>query len=292
MSAPTPGSPEWLRIVTASKVAAIVGVSPWESPRSMWHKMRGDITDARESASMARGNYLEAGVLAWWADRHNLVGGVATQVHVTRDDLDYPAAATLDGYATEVTGDGGDLVIVEAKTAARMDDWGTPGTDEIPLHYLTQVHWQLAMVPDAERAYVAVLGPFLEFFEYVVERDYTIVADLIAACGKFHESLIGGEPPDLDDSVATFETLRAMNKGVDKGAAVDIDHATALELVTARAAEDEAIARARLADSRVIDAAGIAQLITHNGVTVARQQANRRRPIVTATINDLTGDAA
>ena len=36
-----PGSASWLRQVTASKVAAILGVSPWHSPLSMWRLMKG-----------------------------------------------------------------------------------------------------------------------------------------------------------------------------------------------------------------------------------------------------------
>jgi hypothetical protein len=38
-----PGSPEWLRAITPSKVAAILGVSRWESPYSLWHRMKGTV---------------------------------------------------------------------------------------------------------------------------------------------------------------------------------------------------------------------------------------------------------
>ena len=68
---PLPGTPEWVRLVTASKVAAIVGASPWESPRSLWHKMRGDLTDnTPPTDAMQRGHLLEPAVITWWQHRH------------------------------------------------------------------------------------------------------------------------------------------------------------------------------------------------------------------------------
>ena len=274
MNAPTPGSPEWLRLVTASKVAAIIGVSPYDSPRSMWHKMRGDVTDDRpESAAMSRGNYLEAGVLDWWEGRHEeyRTTEVRRQFYATRPDLPW-AAATLDGLGVDPFGE---VSVVEVKTTSRMDDWGTPGTDEIPTHYLTQVYWQLAMVPEATRAYVAVLGPFLEFAEYVVERDEAIQADLIARCRAFYDSLAGDERPALDDHVATFDVLKRLHPDIDRDAAVDLPDDLAAEYVAATGAVDDAKARATAAQSRVLDAMQDARLAVAGGVTIARRQPNR-----------------
>ena len=45
----TPGSPAWTRRITATKVAAILGVSPWDSPRSMWAKMRGEMPEGMDA---------------------------------------------------------------------------------------------------------------------------------------------------------------------------------------------------------------------------------------------------
>ena len=40
MNAPAPGSPEWQRLMTASKVAAVLGLSPWQSPRNLTEGMK------------------------------------------------------------------------------------------------------------------------------------------------------------------------------------------------------------------------------------------------------------
>ena len=58
-----PGSDRWNSLVTASKVSAILGLSPYESPRSLWHKMRGDIPAQPQTRAQARGTHLEAGIL-------------------------------------------------------------------------------------------------------------------------------------------------------------------------------------------------------------------------------------
>src|SRR5690606_3350974 len=120
-------------------------------------------------------------------------------------------------------------VIVEVKTASRMDGWGEPGTDAIPAHYLCQVYFQLALTPEAERAYVAVLGPYLDFFEYVVERDEAIQDALVAKCRAFYESLALDEPPKLDGHTATLDTLKREHPSIAAKAVATIPHDLAHE---------------------------------------------------------------
>lgn len=282
MTAPAPGSPEWARLVTASKVAAILGVSPWDSPRSMWHKMRGEITFGVDTDATRRGHFLESGVLAWWRHKHPEYPDGVEQFYATRSDLPW-AAATPDLRAVRRCDDGADVVLVDAKTTSNIDEWGEPGTDQVPTHYLVSSYWQIAMCPAAQRVYVAVLGPFLRFDEYVVERDEVIQADLIARCHAFYESLSADEPPPLDDHVATFEVLRQQRGRIEKKTSAYVPPDLAAEWVDARAAEDAATARARLADSRLIEAAGNAQYIHTDSGRFARQQDNRNRPIPLVT---------
>lgn len=282
-----PGSPEWRRTVTASKVAAIIGVSPWDSPLSMWHSMRGDVADEpRSSAALDRGNLLENAVINWWLTQHPEITGHVGQ-HKATVDVGFPALATLDALAVDADGT---YCILEAKTAARMDEWGEPGTDALPAHYLTQVYFQLAMTPQAERAYVAVLGPFLEFSEYVVERDEQIQADLIERCRRFYESLSADVPPPLDDHPATLATVRRLHPEIDRGESAEIDRDTALEYLSAVDAAKAATARERQAKAAVYNAAGRAQYVTHAGLRIARRQPGRGEHvnlIKTATLEEI-----
>ncbi len=174
MNGPEPGSREWNRLITASKVPAILGISPWQSPYSLWMQMAGRLDGGPDTATTRRGHYLEPAILEWWEDARP---GRVFSTGLWVSTIPW-GGATLDGLG--YVDDLDTCVIVEVKSAAYRDGWGSPGTDEIPAHYLAQVQWQLAMCPDAERAYVAVLfGQGFEFAEYVVERDPATEAALV-----------------------------------------------------------------------------------------------------------------
>jgi putative phage-type endonuclease len=261
----TPGSPEWLRIVTASKVAAILGLSPWDSPRSLWHKMHGDLPREEQTAAMSRGHYLEPAILAWWRDQHaGCVTDWEEQASFTLGDW---AAATPDAACNLTIGGEDAAVLVEAKSTSM--DWD----NELPAYYLTQVLFQLA-VSGLSRCYVPVIGPRLTFTEYVVDiADYSDDVPLIMArCRAFWESLASDEPPPLDDTVATYDAVRKVHPEIERGAEVEVDAKQARALVDWCDELKATERNARFAKSTVIDLMGRAQYATHNGVRIARRQ--------------------
>ena len=269
MNGPEPGSREWHRLITASKVAAILGLSPWQSPYSLWMEMAGRVERHGETTTTERGHYLEPAILDWWEDTHP--GRIAfTELWVSTVPW---GGATLDGLA--YVDDLETCVIVEAKSAAYRDGWGAPGTDEIPEHYKAQVLWQLAMCPDAERAYVAVLfGQGLEFAEYVVERDPATEEALVRICAAFHASLDSEDPPPLDDSVATWDAVRRLHPDID-GTDIEIPKGLATRYVRAQNAAKRAEARARHTKTLILDRMGAARHATYAGERIARRQPGR-----------------
>lgn len=287
--APEVGGPEWSRLVTASKAAAIIGVSPWESPYSCWMQMKGLATREQNDA-MRRGNYLEPAILSWFRDRHALLPNEFWREQVWHEHEDW-AGATVDAEFQGVDG----LLIVEAKSAARMDEWGDPGTDVIPAYYLAQVYFQLA-VTGAARCYIPVIGPFLEFTEYVVEADEEFQADILARCKAFHDSLDGDVPPDLDASVATYDIVRRLHPDIDKGEAVEIDEDAAIAYIRASLDLKELTVAERTQKTWLLDQMGRAQYATCNGVTVARRQPNKYGvslvPVAKDTNDFMKGTAA
>lgn len=275
MTAPAPGSPEWRRLMSASKVAAVLGVSPYQSPWSLWMEMTGRAAPEPESEEMRRGHLLEPAVLAWWESRHSAkVVEMHTQWTSRLEDW---GIATLDALA--VIGEPSAVrdVVVEAKTTTSWDEWGDAGTDAVPGHYYAQVLWQLACTPHATRAFVAVLGPWLDFREYVIERDDALIADLIARCRAFYESLSLDAPPPLDGHTATLATLRRMHPDVERGLVAEISTELAAEYVAVELDVARVTERARATKVAVLAAAGRAQYIeTPDGARVARRQASGR----------------
>lgn len=274
MTALEPGSRAWLRLMTASKVAAIVGVSPWESPRSMWHKMRNELPKEAQTSVQSRGHYLEPAILAWWRDQHPEFVELDEQPVF---EMDGWAAAIPDAAVHELDENGawtGEYIaLVEAKSARDLDDWGTPGTDEIPPYYLTQIFWQMH-VSRVPVCYVPVISRFLDFAEYVVHYDAAVGNALEARCLAFYESLTECEPPALDDSVATYDALRKLYRTIDDST-VQIDHAIAHEYLEASAAKKSAEARERAAKATLLELIGESRYAECLGVRVARRQPNK-----------------
>lgn len=284
MSAPAPGSPEWTRLVSASKVAAILGVSPWESPYSLWMTMTGRAPrEVRDSDAMQRGNFLENGVIDWWEAKHPEMEPAGRQYAARMENW---AIATLDAlyHGHE------DMTALEVKTTSNTDEWGEPGTDQIPAHYYAQGLWQMACYPPVQRVVFAVLGPFLTLTEYIIERDQAVIDDLIRRCREFYDSLSQDEPPALDDHKATVATLRREHPDIDKGASAAIPLGMAHAWLAAKRDLDAATAVERGTRAAILNAARDAQYVTADGIRIARRQAGKYgvNLYATASPDDLT----
>lgn len=280
-----------MRTISASKVAAILGLSPWDSPLSMWLKMHGDIPgdDGTNAQAKARGHYLESGVIAWWRDQHPDASPLTEQAHLTLEDW---GAATPDAIGDD---DGmGNAFVLDAKTAANDDHWGTPGTDEVPGYYAAQGMWQLACAPYAQVAYFAVLfgSPRLAFAEYVIPRDDDLIASIVARCREFYDSLHAGERPELDDHPATYEAIRKLHPDIERDAAVELTADEAAEYVAATTGYKDAERRCKAAQAVVLDRMGRARLANHDGQTIARRQPHKYGVSLIAVAKSITTRSA
>src|ERR1700739_2760651 len=65
-----PGSDEWARLITPSKVPAILGVSRWESAYPLVHRMGGNVPPADPSDAFDLGHDTEAYAAARWLRRN------------------------------------------------------------------------------------------------------------------------------------------------------------------------------------------------------------------------------
>lgn len=217
---------EWLKRrrdgVGASEIAAVMGISPWESPFSMWwRKHMGWEYEA--SLEMKTGTFLENTIADWFAEfcdpNEELIineGGLfasgerAWQL-ATPDRLlkewryRYGDRGPLDTHT---------IGLLECKWVAySWDGWGEDGSGEIPVHYRAQVLWQMDVM-ETEDAFVCALGPggFRVFRIYRDEKDLRAMRE---AGRRFMESLTEGEPPNVDDHTATLPTVRRLHAAID-----------------------------------------------------------------------------
>lgn len=264
----TPGSPEWLQTISASKVPAILGISPWQSKYSLWHLMAGNTEPWQGNKSTERGTYLEDAVYQWFQERHPELTVHASTSYAHEVHANWTAAP--DGIAyTEDTASG-----LEIKTSQYSDGWGTPGTAEIPPYYLAQVAWQM-IVTGMERVYVPVLfGQPFEFREYVVNWD-DVAADantIMNEVRKFQKSLDAAEAPDIDGSSATYQTIKALHPEID-GEVIDLPNELALEFIGAKQVADAASAVMDEYKNRIAEYMGNAKKATWNKQPLFTRQA-------------------
>jgi predicted phage-related endonuclease len=163
------------------------------------------------------------------------------------------------------------FVLVEAKTSANDDEWGRPGTDEIPTHYLTQCYWAMH-VSGIHETRVPVLTSRLRFEEYIVKHDPEVGRLLETRCREFYDSLSSDTPPPLDDSVSTFECMKRLHPDIEPGLTVEVPQTLAVHFVMNAAHLDILEQKQRLIRSELFDLAGQAQYLECNGVRVARRQ--------------------
>ena len=133
-----PNRDEWLagrnRGIGASEVAAVMGLSSWASPYSLWARKRGLATDELANPVAASwGLKLERVV----ADEYELVRGKSLidrgRWTVYRSKQTPCMIATLDREIADVNGSGPGCL--EIKTARSADDWG----EAPPMHYQMQL---------------------------------------------------------------------------------------------------------------------------------------------------------
>lgn len=277
----SPGSPEWMTYMTASKVSAIMKHSTYDSYLSLWLKMAGQIPREQDTDITRRGHYLEPAVRAWFRDQHPDWQVTETGMWVHKE---IPwAASTPNGIIH--TPDGTELF--EAKSSTIDAEWGEPGTDQVPPGYFDQAQWQM-FTTGLRRVRLAVIKTYLEFAEYVIEYDPRYVALMLAKVSEFMDSLEQGRRPSLDPTdghAATYEAVKQLNPGIEDEE-YELEDADAVRFLKANAERKAAELVEQGAKSYIADLAGAARAITWNGKKLfARQSRGGGTPYLVASKN-------
>jgi putative phage-type endonuclease len=211
--------------VTASEIAVVIGLSPYDSPFSLYHRKLGNLPEQEDSMALAIGRHFEDFVAGRFAEQRQefSVQGDGRQLYA------HPyrpwQLATPDRIVSDIRFDfidGVDDVIeeyepyavLECKTDGGFDGWGDDGTDEIPLHYRCQVLWQMDVM-GVQTAFVACL--FMnrrQLRVYEITLDDAAQADL-KLMREEAETFLGrlreGTEPDVDWRPATRQALKQLH---------------------------------------------------------------------------------
>lgn len=203
---------EWLRSrrqgIGGSDVAPILGLSPWRTPLNVWEDKLGLGEDVDEtSPALYWGNLLEAPIRQAYADATGMKVTKPAEMFISKE---HPfMVANLDGIRE-------DGRLVEFKTTSVGNNWGEPGTDQIPDYYLTQVQHYMA-VTGATVCDVAVLIAGRDFRIYTVQADAELQAVLIQREKDFWQLVTSRTAPDPinPDDAARVWTSAIKGKTID-----------------------------------------------------------------------------
>jgi len=273
---PTPTEADWLAArrlgITASEIAVVLGLSPFDSPFGLYHRKRGDLAGAEDNMFLRVGRHLESLVCELFSELYPefaLVGdGRQLYRHpdrpwqmATPDSLIFDAGryecscgATEDAAVVcSCIPDDVPLATFEAKTSATYDDWGDEGTDEIPVHYRCQKLWQIDAM-GVEAGYLACLFlPSRKLRVYEIHLDDDARDDLKLMreeAALFMDRLRAGREPDADWRPATGEALKRLHPSL-QDTDVTIPRTLAGQYRAACAAVKKAEQRKNLAENRI-----------------------------------------
>ena len=235
---------EWLaqrrRGIGGTDISAILGLNPWRTPTDVWMEKTDRAQPEHTPDALERmhwGIVLEDVVARHYAERTACrVQRINAMMH--HPDLDI-ALANVDraivhpGSRARWNGQkmlGADEIL-ECKTAhalaANSDEWGAPGTDEVPAHYWMQVQWYLG-ITQVPVGRLAVLFGGQKFAIYTIEHDPDLFSDLLLEADTWWQNhMIADLPPDPHSEAEARQRWQSHADG--KESIVDVEIASAVD---------------------------------------------------------------
>lgn len=218
------------RFLGGSDIAALLGLSPWATPWSLWASKVGLVTEHIADERLEIGKDAEL-FLASVFERHH------PHLHLggAQAELSNPAYPILrghaDGFVLESPDATPDDAVAgwEAKTAREF------GWDDVPLHYKCQAQTYMLLTGLREWWFTVGFSGWT-VAHFVVEADdegQRYIADYAAEWWAKH--VVTGDPPDVDGKQRTTEAIKqAYPTGAGQLEATDDLEATVREIDRAK----------------------------------------------------------
>ena len=220
---------EWLKIrecgVGASEVAAVVGLSPWDTPFSLWLRKTGQAAQLEENVAMHLGSLLEPVVVQLWEEQTGFKAVKSSAKDIIYQDPERPwRKCTPDRIAYEIGDDGKrKKVLLEIKTSRSEFD-----PDNLPIHYVCQCQYQMH-ITGIHVCYLCWLASGLSYGHVRIEYDAEFAEFLVKKVDEFwNENVLGNKEPDCI-SVSDFAI-----KGSDPGTTIEADDDAFVQILSLR----------------------------------------------------------
>jgi putative phage-type endonuclease len=238
----------WLanRRVGASSVAAILGLSPYQTPYGVWATLTGRYKQPSTDA-MQRGHRFEPAVIALYGGHVEVPPPFST--YLGEEDWQ---SATPDGF---VLGDWWIEGLLECKTDAYTKYPPSGEVAGLRDDYVVQCRWQM-FVLDAPWVDLAVLLPYYDFRVYRIERDMEQEQLLVEYVRRFyHEHVVADVAPEVDGSDACTALLAQVQRASVRHASRE-EMRLAFEHEEVRKLADEKYKRKKLLANQLVSSAG------------------------------------
>ena len=233
---------EWLELrrhgIGGSDAAAIVGLSKWASPYTVWADKTGRLPDKPDTEAMRQGRDLEEYVAQRFSEA---TGKRVKRCNAILYNPAYPHShADVDRMIV------GENAGLECKTTSTLDVKQFRGV-EFPEKYDAQcVHYMA--ITGADRWYLAVLVLGKEFHVYTLERDEAEIRALMDAETAFWEQYVETDtPPAADGAESTTDAIRTIYADSSQSICILFGRETLLEEYMALKSQSKAL-DARIAE--------------------------------------------
>ena len=193
------------KYIGGSDIGAILGLSRFRSPLEVWMEKTGKKTKKLDSLPLRFGSFAEEFVASEYARAtgFKLIHDESIYIHLEHAFMSaHMDRFVLEGSASSPTR------ILECKTAHPFSagDWGEAGSDEVPMSYLCQCIWYMAIM-NINQVDLAVLFGNSDFRIYAMNRDLGLENTILEKASLFWNDYVLKDTPPPAQSEADCQTL-------------------------------------------------------------------------------------
>ncbi|QWE27137.1 YqaJ viral recombinase family protein [Polynucleobacter sp. AP-Ainpum-60-G11] len=193
------------KYIGGSDIGAILGLSRYRSPLEVWMEKTGKENKKLDSLPLRFGSFAEEFVASEYARAtgFELIHDESIYIHRQHSFM----SAHMDRFVLE-EGSKSPTRILECKTANPVSsgDWGEVGSDEVPLAYLCQCIWYMA-ITNINKVDLAVLFGNSDFRIYEIARDLELENTILQKANLFWNDYVLKDLPPPAQSEADCQAL-------------------------------------------------------------------------------------
>lgn len=181
--------------IGGSEIASVINVNPYKPKFKLWLEKTGQIpVEQFDNEFIKWGNILEPVIRKQFAKETGFKVFQNNFV-LQHDEYDH-MIANIDGEVIDPAFSGRGILEIKTTSEYNLKEWQG---DKLPIQYMAQVQWYMATT-QYEYAYVVVLIGGNKLRWWLVEKDDSVIEQLIAASLDFMELVHTMTPPEIGGS--------------------------------------------------------------------------------------------